>query len=73
MDISLLRDYHALLKMLDFNFLRPPQPFMIPVNPECTWDLLIQMDPYKSMGPDRTHPRILKESADVTIRSLNDF
>ncbi|XP_027523118.1 nipped-B-like protein [Corapipo altera] len=32
-----------------------------PVNPEIVRDLLLQMDPYKSLGPDRIHPRSLKD------------
>ncbi|KAJ7423231.1 Ubiquilin-1 [Pitangus sulphuratus] len=32
-----------------------------------------QLDPYKSMGPDGIHPRILKKSADVITKSLMIF
>lgn len=31
-----------------------------PADPEILWNLLLQMDPYKSMEPDGVHPRILK-------------
>lgn len=41
------------------------------VNLEHTWDLLFQVDPYKSIRPDRTHLRILKELADVITRLLS--
>ncbi|KAJ7410713.1 hypothetical protein BTVI_52818 [Pitangus sulphuratus] len=34
--------------------------YQLPVDPEDMWDLLLQLDPYKSMGPDGVHPRILK-------------
>ncbi|KAJ7406063.1 hypothetical protein WISP_136041 [Willisornis vidua] len=34
-------------------------------------DLLLQMDPYKFMGPDRIHPRILKKLADVITKTLD--
>lgn len=33
-------------------------------------DLLLQLDPYKSMGLDRIHPRILKGLADVITKCL---
>ncbi|KAJ7396227.1 hypothetical protein BTVI_147035 [Pitangus sulphuratus] len=41
-----------------------------PVNPEIVRDLLLQLDPYKTMGPDGIHPRILKELSDVIAKSL---
>ncbi|KAJ7426229.1 hypothetical protein WISP_17940 [Willisornis vidua] len=33
-------------------------------NPETVWDLLLQLDPYKTIVPDGIHPRIPKEEAD---------
>ncbi|KAJ7421823.1 hypothetical protein WISP_41053 [Willisornis vidua] len=38
---------------------------------EMVRDLLLQLDPYKSLGPDGIHPRILKELAGVIIKSLS--
>ncbi|KAJ7419046.1 hypothetical protein WISP_56501 [Willisornis vidua] len=35
------------------------------------WDLLLQLDPHKSMGPDEMHPSILKELADVITKPLS--
>ncbi|KAJ7407900.1 hypothetical protein WISP_123992 [Willisornis vidua] len=43
----------------------------LPVNPEIVQDLLIQMNRYKSMGPDGIHPRILKELAHVIVKPLS--
>ncbi|KAJ7399926.1 RNA-directed DNA polymerase from mobile element jockey [Pitangus sulphuratus] len=43
----------------------------LPVNPEILWDLLLQLDLYKSMGPDGIHPRILKELAEVITKTLS--
>lgn len=37
----------------------------LPVDPELWWDLLLQLDPCKSMGPDGIHLRILKELVDT--------
>ncbi|TRZ26480.1 hypothetical protein HGM15179_000637 [Zosterops borbonicus] len=42
----------------------------IPVNPEIVHDLPLQLDPYRSMGPDGIHPRTLKEMADVITKPL---
>ncbi|KAJ7413703.1 hypothetical protein BTVI_42790 [Pitangus sulphuratus] len=41
------------------------------VNSEILWDLLLQLDPYKSVRPDRIHPRILKELDGVISKSLS--
>ncbi|KAJ7417645.1 hypothetical protein BTVI_31938 [Pitangus sulphuratus] len=41
------------------------------VNPEIVQDLLVQLDPYKSMRPGRTYPRILEELADVISKLLS--
>ncbi|KFO96513.1 RNA-directed DNA polymerase from mobile element jockey, partial [Calypte anna] len=38
---------------------------------EFVRDLLLQLDPYKSMGPDGIHPRILREVADIICRPLS--
>ncbi|KAJ7421822.1 hypothetical protein WISP_41051 [Willisornis vidua] len=43
----------------------------IPTNPEIARDLLLQLDPYKSLGPDKIHPRILKRLAGVIAKSLS--
>ncbi|KAJ7403656.1 hypothetical protein BTVI_75840 [Pitangus sulphuratus] len=40
----------------------------LPVNPETVRDLLLQLDPCKSMGPDGIHPRTLKKLADVITK-----
>ncbi|KAJ7406026.1 hypothetical protein WISP_136303 [Willisornis vidua] len=45
--------------------------YQLPVNPEIVQDLLLQLDPYKCMGPDEIHPRILKELAHVIAKSLS--
>ncbi|KAJ7414071.1 hypothetical protein BTVI_41648 [Pitangus sulphuratus] len=41
------------------------------VDSEIVWDLLLHLDPYKSMRPDGIHPRILKELADVIAKPLS--
>ncbi|KAJ7421151.1 RNA-directed DNA polymerase from mobile element jockey [Willisornis vidua] len=45
----------------------------LPVKPEIVQDLLLQLDPYKSVGPDRIHPIMLKELADVIKKPLLIF
>ncbi|KAJ7410190.1 hypothetical protein BTVI_54086 [Pitangus sulphuratus] len=34
------------------------------------WDLLLHLNPYKSMRPDGIHPKIFKDLADVTVKPL---
>ncbi|KAJ7396949.1 rna-directed dna polymerase from mobile element jockey-like [Pitangus sulphuratus] len=43
----------------------------VSADPEFVWDLLLQLDPSKSMDPDGIHLRILKELADVTTKPLS--
>ncbi|KAJ7396261.1 rna-directed dna polymerase from mobile element jockey-like [Pitangus sulphuratus] len=45
--------------------------YQFPVKPEILWDLLLQLDPFKSMRPDGIHPRILKELTDVIAKPLS--
>uniref|UniRef100_A0A8C3CED8 Cullin-4B n=1 Tax=Cairina moschata TaxID=8855 RepID=A0A8C3CED8_CAIMO len=45
----------------------------LPTNPEHVRDLLLHLDPYKSMGPNGIHPRLLKELADIIAGRLNYF
>lgn len=40
-------------------------------NPELVWDLLFQLDAYKSMERDGIRARVLKELADVIVRCLS--
>ena len=40
----------------------------LPANSELVWDLVLQVDAYKSIRPDGLHPRELKELADVIVR-----
>uniref|UniRef100_A0A8B9ZNN1 Reverse transcriptase domain-containing protein n=2 Tax=Anas TaxID=8835 RepID=A0A8B9ZNN1_9AVES len=40
-------------------------------NPEHVRDLLLHLDPYKSMGLDGIHPRMLKELADIIVGPLS--
>ncbi|KAJ7421779.1 RNA-directed DNA polymerase from mobile element jockey-like protein [Willisornis vidua] len=40
----------------------------LPVNPEFVQDLLLQLDPYKCMGSDGIHLRILKGLVDVVAK-----
>ncbi|KAJ7404783.1 rna-directed dna polymerase from mobile element jockey-like [Willisornis vidua] len=39
----------------------------LPVNPDLVRDLLLQLDLCNFMGPDRIHPRVLKELANVIV------
>ncbi|KAJ7404631.1 hypothetical protein WISP_144447 [Willisornis vidua] len=54
--------------MLKDHKLENDQP---PVDPEIVQDLLLQLDPYKSMGPDKICPRILKKLTDVITEPLS--
>ena len=41
------------------------------VDPEIVWDLLLQLDPYKSMRPDGIHLKVLKKLPDVITKPLS--
>lgn len=41
------------------------------VNPKFVRDLLLHLDVCKSMGPDGTHPRVLRELAGVVVGPLS--
>ncbi|RMC04891.1 hypothetical protein DUI87_18066 [Hirundo rustica rustica] len=43
----------------------------LPVNPETVPDLLLQLDPYKCMGPGGIHSGILKDLGDVITQPLS--
>ncbi|KAJ7399324.1 RNA-directed DNA polymerase from mobile element jockey [Pitangus sulphuratus] len=43
------------------------------LNPEIVWDLLLQLDPYKSTGLDGVHPRMLKELAGIITKPFSMF
>ncbi|KAJ7405464.1 hypothetical protein BTVI_69068 [Pitangus sulphuratus] len=42
----------------------------LPVDCEIVQDLLLKLDPYKSIRPDVIHPRILEELADLFEKPL---
>ncbi|GAB0204351.1 mitochondrial enolase superfamily member 1 [Grus japonensis] len=43
----------------------------LPVKEELVCELLQELDPYKLMGPDNIHPRVLRDLADVIVRPLS--
>lgn len=43
----------------------------LPTDPKCVQDLLLCLHPYKSMGLDGIHHRVLKELADVIVGPLS--
>ena len=43
----------------------------LPINSKLVQDLLLQLDPHKSMGPDGIHPMVLKGLVGVIARPLS--
>ncbi|KAJ7402713.1 RNA-directed DNA polymerase from mobile element jockey [Pitangus sulphuratus] len=41
------------------------------IDPEIVWQVMLQLDPYKSMGPHGIDPRTLKEMANVIAQPLS--
>jgi len=41
------------------------------VKEDLVYELLQELDPFKSMGPDNTHQQLLRELADVAVRPLS--
>lgn len=44
---------------------------LLSVQEKLVRELLQKLDPYKSMGPDNVHPRLLRELADILMRLLS--
>lgn len=42
----------------------------LPADPDLVWNLLLQLYVQKSLGPDGTHPRVLKDVASVITGPL---